>query len=211
MTRRFASPLSYLDYFDPFNNECRAYGRLSGESRQDVAVRAHGYLFLIPEQEAFIAKNASSPRTHSDSDSEFEWTSEDDAQAQNNDGLNGPGRWHRFDVHRGVPVRAIVKDFATAPEAFTPDEVGDMWRDLEDLHKLGILVCDIRVSNCLGGKLIDFSRAWTVTHPSLEYISPYELGARPCYGVILRVCRIWLLTGEWEISGIGMRWIFRRS
>ncbi len=41
-----------------------------------------------------------------------------------------------------------------------------MWKDLKDLHKLGILVRDIKVFNYLDGKLVDFSRAWTTPHPS---------------------------------------------
>jgi hypothetical protein len=30
---------------------------------------------------------------------------------------------------------------------FTPEQVGDVWSDLEDLHKLGILVRDIKIGN----------------------------------------------------------------
>jgi hypothetical protein len=58
-----------------------------------------------------------------------------------------------------------VKDLADGQDPFTPSQVLGMWEDLEDLHKLGIFVHDIRVSNYLGGKLIDFSRAWTTPHP----------------------------------------------
>lgn len=43
-----------------------------------------------------------------------------------------------------------------------------MVKDMDDLHKLGILVRDVTVSNYLGGKLIDFSRAWTVPHPVIR-------------------------------------------
>jgi hypothetical protein len=50
-----------------------------------------------------------------------------------------------------------------------------MWKGLEDLHKLGILVRDIGVGNYMGGKLIDFSMAWTTHHPSFKYMKPVAL------------------------------------
>lgn len=43
-----------------------------------------------------------------------------------------------------------------------------MYDDLETLHSLGILIRDIHPRNYLDGKLIDFSRSWTMRHPCLE-------------------------------------------
>lgn len=40
------TPQLWIDYFDPFNCECRVYGRLREEGREDLAVRAYGYLLL---------------------------------------------------------------------------------------------------------------------------------------------------------------------
>jgi hypothetical protein len=54
-----ARPGLYTDYMDPFNCECRAYGRLKDENRGDLAVRAHGYLFLTAEQEAEVIERCS--------------------------------------------------------------------------------------------------------------------------------------------------------
>lgn len=45
---------AYVGYFDPFDCECRAYGRLQQERREDLAVRANGYLFLTPGQERAV-------------------------------------------------------------------------------------------------------------------------------------------------------------
>ncbi len=55
LTRELATPRLYLDYLDPFNCECRAYGRLRDEKCEDLAVRAHGYLLLTTAQEMEIA------------------------------------------------------------------------------------------------------------------------------------------------------------
>ncbi len=76
---------------------------------------------------------------------------------------------------RDRPVHAIVKDLATGGINFGPEHVDEMCRDLEGLHRLGILVRDITISNYLDGKLIDFSRAWTMPHPSLDRIDEKEL------------------------------------
>ncbi|KAL2139930.1 hypothetical protein VTI28DRAFT_4475 [Corynascus sepedonium] len=150
-----ASPQLYLDFFDPFNCECRAYGRLADEGRQDLAIQAHGYLLLTPEQESEVAKRCSGMGSDDESDGNDFW------------------RW--MDEHYKLPVHAIVKTLADDHLPFTPEQLGDVWRDLEDLHKLGILVRDIKIGNYLGGKLVDFSRSWTMPHPSLEHIHPVEL------------------------------------
>jgi hypothetical protein len=156
--RPLASPRFYIDYLDPFNSECRAYGRLQDEDRQDLAVKAYGYLLLTPQQEAEIAERARGIY--------YPYPADPDAH------LDGTNPWNRWEEHRGVPVRAIVKEFVTTQEPFSSAQVPDLWKDLEDLHGLGILVRDIGVGNYTDGKLIDFSQSWTMPHPCLEYISP---------------------------------------
>ncbi|KAK4148866.1 kinetochore Sim4 complex subunit FTA2-domain-containing protein [Chaetomidium leptoderma] len=151
LNRPLASPQLWIDYFDPFRCECRAYGRLKEECREDIAVRAHGYLFLTPEQELEVAKR-STPIQPDDAENDDPWGRAEEPLVADR------------------PVHAIVKDLATDNNHFTRDQIDHLWRDLEDFHKLGILVRDVTVSNYIGGKLIDLSRAWTVPHPSLEYI-----------------------------------------
>lgn len=143
-----------MDYFDPFSCECRAYGRLKDENREDLAIRAHGYLLLTPEQEAQVMKLY----RYEPEDSEGE--------------LDGDNFWGRWEMHRHLPVRAIVKDLAPEADAFTPEHLCTMWEDLEDLHRLGILVRDIGLANYSEGKLLDFSCSWTTPHPSLMYTTP---------------------------------------
>lgn len=50
-----------------------------------------------------------------------------------------------------------------------------MWRDLKDLHAVGIMVRDIHMGNYMGGRLVDLSRAWTMYHPGLHRIRSYDL------------------------------------
>ncbi|KAK3295066.1 kinetochore Sim4 complex subunit FTA2-domain-containing protein [Chaetomium fimeti] len=162
LNHKLASDQLYIDYFDPFNAECRAYGRLKQEDYEDLAIRAHGYLLLTPEQEFEVITR--STKTHAD-----------DLDPEDN-----PDPWDRTDEPLVLdrPVHAIVKDLATDDNPFSADQVSDLCSDLENLHKLGILVRDIKIMNYLGGKLVDFSRAWTMPNPSFDRIHPSHLRAQ---------------------------------
>lgn len=50
-----------------------------------------------------------------------------------------------------------------------------VWRDLDDLHALRILVRDIHMGNYIGGRLADLSRAWAMYHPGLNRIRRRDL------------------------------------
>lgn len=75
--------------------------------------------------------------------------------------LRGRKIWGRYEQHRGQPIRAIVKDLIT-DDGFEVAQISRMWADLEDFHPLGILVRDIHIGNYLHGKLVEFSRSWTM-------------------------------------------------
>ncbi|KAK4033642.1 kinetochore Sim4 complex subunit FTA2-domain-containing protein [Parachaetomium inaequale] len=164
-TRYLTGPLAelhfYYDYFDPFNCECRVYGRPKAEGCEELAVKAYGYLLLSPEQEAEVTKRMAGRRYKPD-DPDVE--------------LNGDNFWGRWEEHRGQQVRAIVKDLITDneggdyPKAFDVEQIPLIWDHLKHLHSLGILVRDIHNGNYLRGKLVDFSRAWTMYHPCLEHM-----------------------------------------
>ncbi|KAL2148971.1 hypothetical protein VTH82DRAFT_1657 [Thermothelomyces myriococcoides] len=160
LERPLTNPQLYVDYFDPFNCECRAYGRLKEENREDLAVHALGYLFLTPQQESDLARRMEcrdTPPPTADSPE-----------------LDGDNFWGRHEQHRGLPVRAIVKELVTDrhPDA---TQALHMWADLQTLHSLGILVGDAHGGNYLNGKLVDFSRSWTMYHPALDQISARKL------------------------------------
>jgi hypothetical protein len=89
LTHRLVSNQLYNDYFDPFSCECRAYGRLKQEGREDLALRAHGYLLLTPQQGDEVEKKTFG----------YLWGDE-----------NGFNFWGRDAEHRHLPIRAIVKE-----------------------------------------------------------------------------------------------------
>ncbi|KAK4147063.1 uncharacterized protein C8A04DRAFT_24854 [Dichotomopilus funicola] len=145
LTRPLANSQLYSDYFDPFNSK-----------REDLAVKAYGYLLLTPEQEAELARKVTG-----------ESTPPPDAKADK--ALNGHDFWRRQEEHRGLPVRAIVKELVPRGE-LNPNIAQGMWAGLKSLHSLGIFVGDTHGGNYLGGKLVDFSRSWTMYHPAMVQI-----------------------------------------
>lgn len=129
------------------------YGRLKQENHEDIAVRAHGYVLLTPEQERFVTEACDT----------------DYIDPETADELDGQALWYRREWNRRDPLRAIVKGFV---EEGTPDldksQILQIYEDIETLHSLGILIRDIHPGNYLGGKIIDFSRSWTMYHPCLD-------------------------------------------
>ena len=169
----------YIDYFDPFSCECRAYGRLKEANREDLAVKAHGYLFLTPQQEAEVAQRVT---------------------REEYDIRSGDNFWGREEQHRNLPVRAIVKELASETH-HDPAHCRDMWADLQVLHSLGILVQDTHGGNYMDGKLVDFSRAWTMCHPSMD---PARAGA--LRGLLLRELQL-LLDHYYELANSSTEWL----
>lgn len=151
------TPEEYIDYLDPFNCECRVYGRLKQEGHEDLAVRAHGYVLLTREQERDV--------TEALGEGYVDWEKHPVR-------LNCDGVFSRWEVHRHQRLRAIVKDYVESAYPWTASQIPRMYADLEKLHELGILVRDIHPGNYLGGKLVDFSHAWTMYHPCLERSTP---------------------------------------
>lgn len=162
LTDPLAIDQACVDYFDTFNCECRAYGRLQQEGRQDLAVQAHGYLLLTADQERTIT-------------AEIDPDSLQQKTPPVSPCLDGDGPWGRYEQHRGQLLRAIAKDIAEDNDSFTAAQVPQLWTDLKALHSIGILVRDIHMGNYMDGKLVDLSLAWTMYHPSLDRIDDYDI------------------------------------
>lgn len=72
-------------------------------------------------------------------------------------------------------MKSVVKEYIPSTEPWTASQVPRMYSDLEAIHKLGILVNDIHQGNFLGGKRINFSRAWTSYHMCLDRFTPGDV------------------------------------
>ncbi|KFH43037.1 hypothetical protein ACRE_062450 [Hapsidospora chrysogenum ATCC 11550] len=126
---------------DPFNCECRAYGRLKEVGREDLAIECHGYICLSPEQGAELAD-----RGYDD------WCRRD--------------RHVRKPI-MGI-VKELLDP--RRPH-FTPKHYDRMRKDVTDRNALGIVVLDIRAENYIDGRLVDLSKAYVSPHPALDWDS----------------------------------------
>lgn len=137
---------------DPFYAECRAYGCISAENRNGkVAVLCHGYTTVEADREAELAKRFNT----------IDWQRPEDE--------------YHSPVSQRQPFRAIVKALVHEKVPFTEKMIPQMKSDLTALRRMFIYVRDIRADNYLGGKLVDFSSAWTAPHILVStYLRPQE-------------------------------------
>ncbi|KAI0513292.1 kinetochore Sim4 complex subunit FTA2-domain-containing protein [Xylaria bambusicola] len=140
-----------LDSMDPFNNECRAYGRICEANLTHIAAKCYGYLFLSYQVDRSSDEDEDDPR-------QLAWTRTETLK--------------RDESTKRVPIRAIVKEYIESEHAFTPRMIPRMLRNIKNLHKHGIVHQDIRSANYKDGLLVDFSCAMTVPH----YLLDIELG-----------------------------------
>ena len=126
-----------------------------------IAVRTHGYVLLTPEQELEVGKRCK-PINPKDGPIDDPFARRD-----------GPLAFDR-------PVHAIVKDLVngyTCRTTLLHARLGGP--AMERSARSPCLAFSSETSRLLttylGGKLIDFSRAWTVPHPPLDHTSPWYL------------------------------------
>ncbi|KAK7699882.1 hypothetical protein SLS64_011312 [Diaporthe eres] len=135
----------------------RTYALKIQEGREDLAVRAYGYVPLTQAQERQV--------TVALGEEYIDWE-------KSLKPLDCSGIFTRFEAHRHARVRAIVKELVPSTEPWTAPQIPQIYADLEELHALGILVRDMHQGNYLGGKLINFSQAWIMYHPCLDRATP---------------------------------------
>ncbi|KAI0117848.1 kinetochore Sim4 complex subunit FTA2-domain-containing protein [Nemania sp. FL0031] len=141
-------------YFQPFQNECRAYGRLKESGREDLAVACYGYVTLEETHVRILRK------AYTDIEWEYDWGCDPDV---------------KYDPD--LPLQALVKELIHIPTdlkwrdefalSMNPRIARKAIKDLKTLHRLGICVGDISSRNFIFGKHLEFSFAWTAPHPLL--------------------------------------------
>lgn len=130
---------------DPFYAECRAYGAIINKTQNGkIATCCHGHLSLSATLEAEIAHQF------------------------NIDDWQRPEAEYNLPVAERKPFRAIVKELISDGVPFSAKMIPRMLMDLKDLRRIFVYVRDVRSDNYLGGKLVDFSCAWTAPHVLLS-------------------------------------------
>ncbi|KAJ9422617.1 hypothetical protein QL093DRAFT_2116435 [Fusarium oxysporum] len=166
-----------------FYNECRVFGRLKELGREDLAIKAYGYLqFDLSDDKVqrHFLPFGNGARRHLASLGNKDPTDVDVIR-----------RTMQHDDLR-IPMMAIVKEWVHSFEGTKWVQlIGGDWasresvkrdighlprllRNLRELHKSGIVIRDLKWQQYLDGQLVDFSFAWTIPH-----IFGPESGLRP--------------------------------
>ncbi|KIW12249.1 hypothetical protein PV08_09525 [Exophiala spinifera] len=172
---------AFSAYSEPFNSECRAYGRLQESGYEELAIRVFGYVLINEEEEEEMMHLV---EVEDDPDIQRE-TWGNDAQRK-----RFPGKR----TGRKPPFRAIVKAFGKVDleNPLKPSVLKKLFRNLLQLHQLGIVDLDIVPGNLVNGRLGDFSTAMTTPNfimtPELNpSLSPEQVAL--LRGETFRLCR----------------------
>ncbi|KAF9766580.1 hypothetical protein IL306_000988 [Fusarium sp. DS 682] len=142
---------TFYPYSEPFNCECRAFGRLQEAGHEELATKCFGYVLLDDENEkAMMDKFA------------------DLVLNFNYDGID-PGHRDmrsRFLCSDGnlPPIRGIVKEFGDADGDLDNRSAKRLLQDIKHIQQLGIVDLDVGYRQIISGKLSDFSTALTIPH-----------------------------------------------
>ncbi|KAJ4023686.1 hypothetical protein NW761_009334 [Fusarium oxysporum] len=133
-------------YFSPFENECRAFGRLKEQRAEFIAVKVYGWVALTAKQieRKLVAAGAKGR------------------------GLNGfpPGTLYGI-VKDWVDMAPYhdSKQRETHDQMVAVKHFPRMLKDIHKLHFLGIVIRDLKPDQYIDGVLVDLSLASTVPHP----------------------------------------------
>ncbi|KAF7541810.1 hypothetical protein G7054_g195 [Neopestalotiopsis clavispora] len=160
-----------------FFSECRAYGRLKETKSEHIAAKCYGYLILDRSYAKLIREAGIRKRHLIDDDFWMEWKGDHEEGLWDDEVENWP-------FPSPYPVKAIVKELMDPATTFLPKQIPRMLRDLQRLHRIGIVHGDIKEDAYVGGRLVDFSRAKTVPHflldkntifPGVEKVERYTI------------------------------------
>ncbi|OTA69982.1 hypothetical protein K449DRAFT_341534, partial [Hypoxylon sp. EC38] len=153
---------AFYNYSEPFNCECRAFGRLQEAGYEKIAVKCYGYLLLDEEHERAVRDR------FKDLNLSFSGNPEYPEPEDEKDTM----RWrYPCDDGRRPPIRGIVKEFGSKSDELTTAYVRKILLDVTRFHQLGIIHIDLADRQLINGKVCDLSTAITTPH----YITTPEL------------------------------------
>lgn len=150
---------AFYEYSEPFNAECRAFGRLAEAGHEELAVRCFGYLLLDEKHESALMSRFS--------DRNLLFT----GSGENPDREGMARRAFPGKSGRPPPIRGIVKELGRTDEALRNQDARRIFRDIIRIQQLGIIRIDPALRQLVNGKHADFSCAITTPH----FISNPEL------------------------------------
>ncbi|KAI8717424.1 hypothetical protein NCS52_00818300 [Fusarium sp. LHS14.1] len=157
---------AFSNYAEPFNCECRAFGRLKEADCEHLATKCFGYLLLEEDNERVMMDQFK--------DLALDFTE----------------HYPEFDLRsrflgkdgRPPPIRGIIKELGQPNENLCTGTLRGILGDVTQIQQLGIIRLDIAHRQIISGKLSDFSTTITfphfMTNPELNpHITP-EVMAR---------------------------------
>ncbi len=138
-------------YAEPFNAECRAFGRLREEGYEELALSCYGYVLLDEQHERQLMERFSERRLDFNGNSEHPGFVDVRGHFLGRDG-------------RKPPIRGIVKALGQPCEQLSNKDARRILGDITRMQQLGIVHIDVAIRQLIGGKLADFSTAITAPH-----------------------------------------------
>ncbi|KAI8725507.1 hypothetical protein NCS52_00122000 [Fusarium sp. LHS14.1] len=182
----------FESHFIPFYQECCAFGRLKQVNCEHLAVKVYGYVSLKVDQalerkmrNALLKLPRLSTARPPTAKSLLITSSEIKGIAK--DWVEPAKYWRETDIpsHR---IDSIL----------TASHFPRMLEDLHEIHRCGIVIRDMSISQYVNGVLVDFSMAWTMPHPfgpsgwNLEPTWTFQsLAAWDLYCFQTRVLEVW--------------------
>ncbi|KAL8417239.1 hypothetical protein RB596_007382 [Gaeumannomyces avenae] len=153
----------YYDFWEPFNCELRAFGRLQEAGHEDLAIKCHGYLLLDQAHEDKMRLKFPGISFLRNGHEEIPGDELEDPEED----CRG---YFRGRDGRRPPIRGIVKALGQEvnESAMTSKDFKKLRQNICRLHRLGIMSLDLQVGfNQIFDKMQmgDFSWAVTVPHP----------------------------------------------
>ncbi|KAI1764213.1 kinetochore Sim4 complex subunit Fta2 [Hypoxylon sp. FL1150] len=147
---------AFVDYSEPFNNECRAFGRIQEAGREDLATKCFGYLLLSEENERLVMEQFGK---HPGISSNLSFAGSIDDPGWEAMRSNYPGK----NSGRSPPIRGIVKELAQCNKRLTTPIAKKLLHSIKELQRLGITSLDVELRQVFNdGIFSDLSLAVTV-------------------------------------------------
>ncbi|KAJ4323206.1 hypothetical protein N0V84_004469 [Fusarium piperis] len=139
---------AFSNYAEPFNCECRAFGRLKEAGCEHLATKCFGYMLLEDNNERAMMD-------------QFKHLA-----------LDFTEHYDEFDVRsrflgkdgRSPPIRGIIKELGQPDEKLCTRTLRSILKDVIQTHQLGVIGLDIAHRQIINGKLSDLSTAITFPH-----------------------------------------------
>ncbi|KAI1443372.1 kinetochore Sim4 complex subunit FTA2-domain-containing protein [Annulohypoxylon stygium] len=141
----------FADYSEPFNCECRAFGRLQETGNEDLANKCYGYLLLDEEHENIVMNQFNHPQIEFGGDAEGYGFDDARERFLGKDG-------------RQPPIRGIVKEFGQDRQDLTTRVAKKYLRDIIRFQQLSIFNLDPGQRQLVDNKVADFTTAITIPH-----------------------------------------------